>query len=405
MTTTRIALLAAFTLGTPACRSSSPAPTHGIQLMGEQVGVLTVVSTATDSGRTVTSDRAWKMTVDGAVVESASHSELVLDDRDRLISYARSGDFGSARQAGFAGAVFALEEARGPLKRAAAGEEAVLNVLDTTSLSVVPATLVGSDGEVRYTLPHTSGALRVDAQGQWTEIRQGPVRIVRGDVREVDSPPDIARLLGRPSEPIERPRGVRFLALDTPAGRVTVESPLRDEIGRPPVREADPAHQRWLAAEPGIEVGSDELVAIVGPLARVAPDRRALVEALVPEVAKRLSSAPEPGLPSALGALARGSGNCNDHAALFVALARTAGVPARRVAGLLYLDQPAPGFYPHEWAEVWMGDPVGWVPVDPAFEQVIADAARVPLATSGQAPLWTVLDRLGNWSAQIVEVR
>lgn len=398
-------LFAALALAISGCSRGTSPPTHAIQLMGQQVGVLTRTVEVSAGGRSVTSERAWKMAVDGAVVESSSRTDLQLDDRDRLVSYARSGDFGSARQAGFPGAVFILEEARGPLSRAASGDEVVLSVLDPTSLGVVPATLLPGEGDVRFRLPHTHGLLRVDDNGEWTELRQGPVRVVAGPVETVDEPPDVAELLGRPSAVIERPRRARVLRVRTGGEELTIEAPLRDEIPRPPVVDRSDERARWRKAEPGIEVGSPELRAIVEPLAAVAPDRRTLVEALVPEVAARLSSAPEPGLPSALGALAQGSGNCNDHAVLFVALARTAGVPARRIAGLVYLDEPAPGFYPHEWAEVWMDEPVGWVPVDPAFEQRIADAARIPLVTGGQAPLWTVLDQLGTRSVEIVEVR
>jgi len=64
---------------------------------------------------------------------------------------------------------------------------------------------------------------------------------------------------------------------------------------------------------------------------------------------------------------------------LFVALARAAGLPARPVAGLLYLDGR---YYYHAWPEVYLGD---WVAVDPTFDQFPADAAHLRLAVGSLA--------------------
>ena len=84
-------------------------------------------------------------------------------------------------------------------------------------------------------------------------------------------------------------------------------------------------------------------------------------------------------IPSALQVLERQRGDCNEHTMLFVALARAAGLPARPVAGLLYLD----GRYCyHAWPEVYLGD---WVAVDPTFDQFPADAAHLRLAVGSLA--------------------
>lgn len=85
------------------------------------------------------------------------------------------------------------------------------------------------------------------------------------------------------------------------------------------------------------------------------------------------------GVPGALSVLATRRGDCNEYTVLFVALARAAGLPARSVAGLLYLDGR---FYYHAWPEVYLG---GWVAVDPAADQFPADAAHVGLVVGGLA--------------------
>ena len=76
-------------------------------------------------------------------------------------------------------------------------------------------------------------------------------------------------------------------------------------------------------------------------------------------------------VPSALQVLEGRQGDCNEHTVLFVAMARSLGLPARTAVGLVYLDG---AFYYHAWPEVWLDE---WVAVDPTFGQVPADAAHV----------------------------
>jgi hypothetical protein len=72
---------------------------------------------------------------------------------------------------------------------------------------------------------------------------------------------------------------------------------------------------------------------------------------------------PIDGIGGALFALKNGYGECGDYAALFVALCRASGIPARPVVGRWAM--PENGSY-HVWAEFYLQD-VGWVPVDPSF--------------------------------------
>lgn len=80
----------------------------------------------------------------------------------------------------------------------------------------------------------------------------------------------------------------------------------------------------------------------------------------------------------AVSALQHGEGVCEDYAALFVALARAAGVPARQVNG--FADPRTTGSswktddkelslseYRHAWAEVYIQNE-GWIAVDPTFK-------------------------------------
>lgn len=82
-------------------------------------------------------------------------------------------------------------------------------------------------------------------------------------------------------------------------------------------------------------------------------------------------------LTNALEVLENLQGDCTEHSILFIALARAAGLPAREVAGLIYVEGERPGFYFHQWATVWVGK---WIDVDPTFDQPLADVTHIKLA-------------------------
>ncbi|HEX9106443.1 MAG TPA: transglutaminase-like domain-containing protein, partial [Longimicrobiales bacterium] len=84
-----------------------------------------------------------------------------------------------------------------------------------------------------------------------------------------------------------------------------------------------------------------------------------------------------PSVPSAIEVLHAGKGDCNEHTVLYVALARSLGLPARTAAGLVYVRGK---FYYHAWPEVWLGRG-RWVAVDPTLGQFPADAAHLRFVT------------------------
>lgn len=68
---------------------------------------------------------------------------------------------------------------------------------------------------------------------------------------------------------------------------------------------------------------------------------------------------------TAAEAFADGRGVCQDHAHIFIAAARSAGIPARYVTGYLVTGQGASSTASHAWAEALVPD-LGWVGFDPA---------------------------------------
>jgi transglutaminase-like putative cysteine protease len=94
-----------------------------------------------------------------------------------------------------------------------------------------------------------------------------------------------------------------------------------------------------------------------------------------------------------------GEGDCNEHAVLFAALARATGVPARVVAGTVYVDG---SFLYHAWNEVWLGN--GWVSLDTTMDQMPADASHVKLLEGGPEEHAALLPLLGKLSVDVIAV-
>ncbi|MCX8004286.1 MAG: transglutaminase family protein [Burkholderiaceae bacterium] len=74
---------------------------------------------------------------------------------------------------------------------------------------------------------------------------------------------------------------------------------------------------------------------------------------------------------SAAEALALGRGVCQDHAHVFIAGCRAAGVPARYVSGYVHPGD-APHAASHAWADAWLED-LGWVSIDVTHGRFASD--------------------------------
>jgi len=68
---------------------------------------------------------------------------------------------------------------------------------------------------------------------------------------------------------------------------------------------------------------------------------------------------------TAADALRAGQGVCQDHAHVFIAVARLLGFPARYVSGYLWTGEAVLAEASHAWAEAYIPD-LGWVGFDPA---------------------------------------
>jgi hypothetical protein len=156
-------------------------------------------------------------------------------------------------------------------------------------------------------------------------------------------------------------------------------------------------YKAQLGAEPLLQVGDARLQALVGRLSVGTSDKRVIAERLLRWVYDSLRKQVTISVPDALRVLAQRSGDCNEHTQLYVALARTAHIPARMASGLAYVNGR---FYFHAWPEVFLGS---WVAVDPTFGQFPADAAHLRFVVGGLTRQAALLSLIGSLRIDVLE--
>jgi len=225
--------------------------------------------------------------------------------------------------------------------------------------------------------------------------------IVPQPSRRIDEPTAVERLR-------VRLRGAEiFSGADLQGAGQTVEGDvfeMRDTRTLPAVSD-EPPGPRERDPEPFIESDAPEIVAEARIAAAGAREPKLQAERLVRHVHAILEKKPTVSLPSALEVLKTRVGDCNEHTALYVAMARSLGLPSRVAVGLVYLRG---AFYYHAWPEVYVAEAVGrgrWLPVDPTFNQFPADATHVRLARGGLDRQAGILGLIGRAKLEILDVQ
>jgi transglutaminase-like putative cysteine protease len=184
-----------------------------------------------------------------------------------------------------------------------------------------------------------------------------------------------------PSVPTDRRQQVRSTKAGLRLTLTRLDPPASS--ARIPVRESSKAP--YLGPTPFESLDDPQLVAAsakaVGDASHVWPATQRLARFVHDHIrSKTLSQA----FTSASEALETREGDCTEHAVLFSALAKIAGIPTRLVTGLVYIGGPKHQFGYHEWVEVWTGE--HWHPVDPTFGQTTADATHIQFTTGQSDP-------------------
>ena len=161
---------------------------------------------------------------------------------------------------------------------------------------------------------------------------------------------------------------------------------------------------RYLKPEPLIESDDPDIRTAAEEAVRGAASSRARADALTRRVNAMLQKKPTVSLPSAREVLRTKIGDCNEHTALFVAMARAIGMPSRIAVGLAYVRG---AFYYHAWPEIYIEERANrgyWLPVDPTFNQFPADATHFRLARGGLDKQAAIIPMIGHVRLTVIDL-
>jgi transglutaminase-like putative cysteine protease len=217
--------------------------------------------------------------------------------------------------------------------------------------------------------------------------------------RRIDDARDVRRIRMR----------VTGLVLDTSDMNGVGQSLTQDVVEiidprslKPSATPADVA--TYLKPEPFVESDDPAIRGAAESLVAGVAGARARAEKLTRGVNAMLDKKPTVSLPSAREVLRTKVGDCNEHTALYVAMARSIGLPARIAVGLAYAHG---AFYYHAWPEVYIdeGGARGlWLPVDPTFNQFPADATHLRLLRGGLDRQAAILPLIGQVKIDILDL-
>ncbi|MGB3968557.1 MAG: transglutaminase-like domain-containing protein [Planctomycetota bacterium] len=153
--------------------------------------------------------------------------------------------------------------------------------------------------------------------------------------------------------------------------------------------------QPFLRPGPHIESDDPAIVQKAKELAAGATDCFQVLQRLASWAHEHIAYA-IPGGGTAQRTLELGEGDCGGHSHLLAAMLRSLGIPARTPMGAMYVPLYGGSFGQHMWNEVWLGEQIGWLPVDcTAGQATFVDASHIRLhgaMTAFRPQLLEVLD-------------
>jgi Transglutaminase-like superfamily len=247
--------------------------------------------------------------------------------------------------------------------------------------------------------PEEAQRLAIGARIQGDLLDSAAVQPVRSTKNRIDDPRDVRRIRIR----------IEGADLENPemqgAGQSVNGNVLQIVDARSLVAEpGEPDVARYLRSEPLIESDDPGIRAEAEAAAAGATDPRTIAERLTRSVNGMLEKKPTVSLPSAREVLRTKVGDCNEHTALYVAMARSLGIPSRIAVGLAYSRG---AFYYHAWPEVYIDEGRGrglWLPVDPTFNQFPADATHVRMTRGGLDRQAAILPLIGHLKMNIIDL-
>lgn len=156
--------------------------------------------------------------------------------------------------------------------------------------------------------------------------------------------------------------------------------------------------QQALAATPYVQSDHSQIRKLTGSLIADNPDHLDQVRIISQWIFENLAKRPVLGIPDALTTLDTLQGDCNEHAALFAAMARSVDIPTRIIAGVVLHKE---AFYYHAWNEVCLGEE--WISLDTTRNQLPADLSHIRLLIGGIKEQMKIGSLLGKLSIAPLE--
>ena len=265
----------------------------------------------------------------------------------------------------------------------------------------------------------------IDENLHMIETRAGGVLTIREEAEEkaknLDYEADLLRLTAVTADnPPHQPRRTRSLTLliegikdpdlilDSPRQRyeplgadsyyLRIEAGALEKVGGSltiPVK--DPALAPFLGSTPYIQSGHPRIQKQARTAVKEEKDALRAARILSAWIHANLEKTFLTAVPSALGVLEERKGDCKAHSVLFTAMARSLGLPARQVSGLVLMEDGK--FYYHQWAEVYTGR---WIAVDPVFNQLPADATHITFSEGDPENQIRLLNLIGDVSIRVI---
>jgi hypothetical protein len=460
---------APLSLGTDLSRFGSSAAWKGVYYRGEKIGFMVGQTLPKDDGYEIQEEGQLQITLMGMGTAAKIRTSVRVDAAYSLRSFDFSLDPGTGAvrvQGALQGKALQLEvttpggtrrETREltdvpvlslnlPRKLAAEGLETgkrfEFSVFDPATLANAPMTIEVKEREVVRAGGRPTPAFRLETRFSGIQATSWVTDV--GEVVKEESPMGLvvlketqeratamamtrdvradmieaAAIQPETKKPIDDPTQVEYLEL-----RITTPSPLtgpdlqgvgqtvRDDVfalrdsSKEPLQPTPDGLERYLAPERLIESDAPEILAEAEKAVAGVSGNRARAERLVRHVNALLEKKPTVSLPSALEVLRTRVGDCNEHTALYVAMARALGLPSRIAVGLVSLRG---AFYYHAWPEVWVAESAGrgrWIAVDPTLNQFPADLTHVRLARGGLEQQTAILPLVGQTKIAVLEMR
>lgn len=162
------------------------------------------------------------------------------------------------------------------------------------------------------------------------------------------------------------------------------------------VRQKAMVRKHWreqaLLATPLVQSKHPKIRKQAQRILRNAKDRLSAYKALARWVNKALRKQSVVGIPNALETLEKRVGDCNEHATLLAALARSVKLPCEIVTGVAYQRG---NFYFHAWNECEVTSN-HWVSLDSTWGQFPSDVTHIVFARGGLAKQMALMQLLGQ---------